>query len=158
MCVCVVSVSVSVCVYISFTRFFPSISRSGVELVVADECPTAVGGSEAQLGADGVMRYQVTLRRSDHEWGVLKRYREWRALRQLLEASVPLTRDVASRFPPRRIHLFALCAAAPGGRHDPAMINERSRRLAEWLEAALRCLPGNGAEHFPELERALAYP
>jgi hypothetical protein len=117
---------------------------------------STVGCAEALLGADGVVRYELTLTRGHQRWAVLKRYREWRALRALLERSVPAVRRVPERFPPRRIHVFALCPAAPGGRHDPQLLNERAHLLAKWLDGVLRALPPTVDASFSELQGAPA--
>eukprot|EP00962_Isochrysis_galbana_P043677 scaffold16716_cov134-Isochrysis_galbana.AAC.11 len=118
---------------------------------------SAVGYAEAILGADGVVRYELTLIREHQRWGLLKRYRDWRALRAQLEQSFPEVRRVAERFPPRRFHVFALCAAAPGGRHDPQLLNERAHLLAEWLDEVLRMLPPSVDDKFFEFQAAQAH-
>jgi len=102
---------------------------------------SSVGQAEARIGEDGVVRYHLTLRRHHTELRVLMRYREWRALRERLERAMPAVCDLSHQFPPRRVHLFALCASAPGGKHDPLLLNERTKSLSLWLDGVVRLLP-----------------
>jgi len=107
-----------------------------------------IQGVQVRHGKDGVTRFELALCHPNRgEWSVLKRYREWRNLRLLLEQSSPSVRRAAPLFPPRELLACASCAA------DPDMPTVRARRLAEWLREALILLPPSA--RFPELDPAL---
>lgn len=84
-----------------------------------------------ELAADNVMWYLLQLSHGSDRWVIMRRYREWHALRQSL-CSYGIGGHIP--FPDKRL-LWALCT--PGGKHDPSVISQRTAALHTWATALL---------------------
>lgn len=98
----------------------------GAERTPESEGPVLCERMLPELKADSVMWYLLQLSRGADRWVIMRRYSEWHAFRQSLRrAGID---DGTIPFPEKRLP-WGLCALAPGGKHDPNMVSQRTAML-----------------------------
>ena len=113
--------------------FSPSLLK-GAERTPESEGPVLCERMLPELKADSVMWYLLQLSRGSDRWVIMRRYREWHTFRQSLRrAGID---DGTIPFPEKRLP-WGLCALAPGGKHDPNLVSQRTAMLHRYATSVL---------------------
>ena len=99
--------------------------------------PISVAYVDPVLCSDGILRYAAQLRPLAVHVLLPRRYSEWLALHEALQAQ---NVNVSIHFPGKHVW-WSPCREGPGGRHDPTVVRQRASVFHAWADELIE-LPG----------------